>query len=148
MFAGCDGTHPILQSELGKFGPFHLVQSKFFYSGSGNEVVLAHRIRTHNIWSSTGVTNSAFVVVPRGFTTELLVTFLKVIAKDEISFGTDDFLIIIDDGFENAEGYSETLPDPKRFTFLIHDLLLNTSESSLETERRDFFDMRKKANIK
>jgi hypothetical protein len=116
--------------ELGKMGPYHRVVTKFVALGP-EEFLIAHRIFTHNIWSSTGVTNSVFVLVPGGLDLKRLNMGLDQLSKDNISFGTDDFCLILDgqasvDGkLGAAENYQNLLAAGKRFTFLVHDLSLN-----------------------
>ena len=123
-FAGLDGTHPILNSELGKMGPHHRALTKVALD-LNETAIIAHRIITHNVWSTTGVTNSVFVLVPRGVMMESLAPALTAISQDEISYGTDDFLLIFDGETDSCLAYESQLPSPKRFSFLIHDLLLN-----------------------
>ena len=122
-FAGHNGTHPILNSELGKLGPYHKAVTKVVLSGAST--LLIHRIITHNVWSTTGVTNSVFVLVPRGCAPQDLAAALTAISQDDVSYGTDDFLLIFDGEKDACLAYEATLPSPKRFSFLVHDLLLN-----------------------
>lgn len=126
-FVGGDGSHPILNSELAKLGPYHRVETKMV-SLQDSKFLIAHRVFTHNVWSSTGVTNSVFVLVPIGTKPQHLQEALKAIAQDEISFGTDDFLIIFDGPLGACIPYEAVLPKPKRFSFLIHDLISSDTQ--------------------
>lgn len=124
---GLDGTHPIMNSELQKLGPYHKVQTKFVTTVE-ETTLIAHRIITHNVWSTTGVTNSVFVLVPKGASTTSIVQVLASFAKDDISFGTDDFLIIFDGQEGESKAFREAHPKAKLFHFLIHDLLQNDTD--------------------
>lgn len=128
---GGDGNHPILNSELGKYGPYHRALSKFAYF-CADRAVIAHRIITHSAWSSTGVTNSVFVFVPEGVASEDLKSCLAAIGRDEIAYGTDDFLITFDGPGSPSGIYVAVLPHPKPFSFLIHDLYLNQDAQSID----------------
>jgi hypothetical protein len=122
---GLDGTHPVLNTELSKFGPYHRAESKIVEIDS-ETTVIAHRIITYGIWSNTGVTNSVFVLVPNNCSAESLLIGLKSLVEDEISFGTDDLLVI----FEKDYPYrlDETLFKKDRyFTYLVHDLRLQSA---------------------
>lgn len=136
---GGDGTHPMLNAELGKFGPYHRVATKVVKVEDGIRLI-AHRIFTHNVWSSTGVTNSVFVLVPVGVHPEGLCRGLKALVDDDISYGSDDFLVIFDGQLGACEQFADVLPKTKRFSFLVHDLLLNDSlafkDSDEEKARR------------
>ena len=89
--------------------------------------MIAHRVFTHNICGTMGVTNSVFVVVPQGLDPELLLCSLLALGHDEISFGTDDFLVVFDGKPGTHERSLSRLTKPKAFTFLIHDLLSNSA---------------------
>ena len=62
--AGTDGIHPVLNTELGKLGPYHHAQSKIVVLPNDLYLV-AHRVVSYATWSNNGVTNSVFVLVPR-----------------------------------------------------------------------------------
>jgi len=119
---GDSGSHPVMNSELGKLGPHHKAVTKFVTSKDKFGVVV-HRVFTHQIWSTTGVTNSVIVIVPAATPSEDLVGQLAIIGKDPISFGTDDFLIVFDGDKENFHQYESSLPHPRRFEFLVFDLM-------------------------
>ena len=126
VIAGGDGTHPVLNAELGKLGPYHQTQSKIVVLPNDLYLV-AHRVVTYAIWSNTGVTNSVFVLVPRGCSAQMLGQGLKSLAEDDLSFGTDDFLVIFDDSF--SDDLDETIFPPDR-RFYISSPRLTTSRNS------------------
>jgi len=117
---GIDGTHPILNAELNRFGPYHKAQSKVV-SIQENIHLIAHRIMTYGVWSSTGVTNSVFVLVPNNCDGEQLKEGLRALTSDEIAYGTDDFLVIFPNEY-NHNLDPELFPKNRTFTYLIHDL--------------------------
>jgi hypothetical protein len=132
VFAGGDGSHPVMNAELGKLGPYHKVLTKV--SKIGDRFILAHRVMTHNIWSSTGVTNSVFVIVPKNTSPSELREALSAFGQDQISFGTDDFLMIFDDAEGTAAKYEASLPNSKKFSFLLHDLLIGQRSHYTDSE--------------
>ena len=122
-FVGFDGSHPILNAELAKFGPYHHTITKCIRIEG--QTIIAHRIKTHSVWSSTGVSNSVFVIIPREYIPKNLPVALSFLAEDSISFGTDDFLLIFDGEEGASQPFISYLSNPKMFSFLVHDLLLN-----------------------
>ncbi|MCX6119880.1 MAG: hypothetical protein NT027_20285 [Proteobacteria bacterium] len=126
-FVGFDGSHPILNAELAKFGPYHHTVTKCVQVQ--DQTIIAHRIKTHSVWSSTGVSNSVFVVIPKHFTPRNLPVALSFLIEDSISFGTDDFLLIFDGDEGASQPFIPYLSNPKMFSFLVHDLLLNQALS-------------------
>lgn len=125
-FVGIDGTHPLLNAELGKSGPYHRAETRII-EVNPKATLVAHRVFTHNVWSSTGVTNSVFVLVPQTLGPDELQQALAALAGSDICHGTDDYLLVFDGPVGTCERFTQSLPKPKRFTFLVHDLLLNNT---------------------
>ncbi|MCX6125441.1 MAG: hypothetical protein NTV34_11945, partial [Proteobacteria bacterium] len=123
---GNDGTHSVLNSELSKLGPYHRVVTKVLEAKGA--VAIAHRIVTHGSWSTTGVTNSVFLLIPAITGQAELDIFLYSVVNDGIALGTDDVLIIVDGPADFSDQLTSFIPNSKRFCVHLHDLLNNETD--------------------
>lgn len=140
-FFNHDGSHPVLSSELGKLGSYHHVESKTISLKSG-KIVLAHRLFTHGIWHTTGVTNSVFLLLPRDLSSDELNLTIQSVSKDSISFGTDDLLLIVDGEKTDFQRLKAEFPDSKHFEVHLHDL---KSGRYVFREPEEKFDLTKRS---
>jgi hypothetical protein len=130
-FTNNDGHHPVLGMELGKMGPYHRALT-CLVTVSNNKSLIAHRLFTHNIWNTTGVTNSVFVLVPPRTSKQEQLEGLATLARHEISSGTDDFLVIFDPADKNPSDQGLNL---RPFEFHLYDLMTLQTHRHVDSEK-------------